>query len=90
MPALVCLQSCTGDQTRWHVLVNEPSRGELRVEAVAENFSETSLVMIKALLRLIVYATNINDDVAGIQDSRVSGAFQVLQNAYCQNSAGLG
>jgi hypothetical protein len=44
---------------------------------VAKTLLEPTLVMIKALDRLIINATDIDNDVAGVKDSRVSRALEV-------------
>lgn len=42
---------------------------------MAENVSEAALVMIESVLALVVNCANIHNDVTGVYDSWVAGAF---------------
>jgi hypothetical protein len=59
------------------LLVDETSRGQLRHKATPKVLLEAALVVIKALDRLIVDTSDINDNVAGVEDSRVTRTLEV-------------
>lgn len=44
---------------------------------MTENFRESALVVVEALLGFIVDSTNVNDDVTSIEDGRVARALEV-------------
>ena len=60
----------------WNALVDQSRRRQLCAEAVAEDFSEPALVMIKPLDLLVIYAAHVDHDVTCIQDGGVSGPLQ--------------
>ena len=43
---------------------------------MSEDLSETALMMIKSLDLLVVHTANVYDDVARIENSRISGPLQ--------------
>lgn len=58
-------------------LVDETGRRQLRVEAIAEDLGEPALVVVEPLLCLIVDASNIDNDVASVKNSRIARALKV-------------
>ena len=58
-------------------LVDETGRRQLRVEAIAKDLGEPALVVIEPLLCLIVDASNIDNDVASVKNSRIARALKV-------------
>ena len=44
---------------------------------MAKDFSETSLVVIEALLVDIIHTADVNDYVASVQNSGITGALQI-------------
>jgi hypothetical protein len=44
---------------------------------MAEGFSETTLMMVEALLRLIVNGTDVDHDIAGAQIGLIPSSFQI-------------
>ena len=58
-------------------LVDETGRRQLRVEAIAEDLGEPALVVVETLLCLVVDASNIDNDVASVQEFWVPGPRKV-------------
>jgi hypothetical protein len=61
------------------------SATEFCIKAMAEGFSETTLMMVEALLRLIVNGTNVDHDIASAQNSLIIllpeyGLYSTLQD----------
>ena len=59
-----------------NALVHQSSGGQLGGEPMSKDLVESALVMIKPLDLLTVHPTNIHDDVAGFEYSRVSGPLE--------------
>ena len=55
---------------------------------MAERLFESTLVMVEPLLGLVVYGTDINHDVACIQDLGVASAYQVFRSTMIQQGGG--
>lgn len=56
------------------VLINEPRRRELRVEAAAQRLSEASLVMVVPALVVVIHSTNVYHDGQRFDLRRVARA----------------
>jgi hypothetical protein len=39
---------------------------------MSEDLLEATLVVVKALLRLVVYGSDVDDDVAGVEHGRIA------------------
>lgn len=42
---------------------------------MAKDFGETTLVVVEALFGFVVDGTDVNDDVARVQDGRIASTF---------------
>ena len=60
-------------------LVDQASRRELRLESMAENLFETTLVVVEPLQVFIVHGPNVHHYVTGVQRCRVSRSDQLFQ-----------
>jgi hypothetical protein len=54
---------------------------------VTEHFPKASLVVVKPLLALIIDGANVHNYVAGVKQSRISGAFDICYTALVERHA---
>lgn len=64
-------------RTAKNALVDQPRRRQLRPEPIAEHLGEPALVVIVPPLAVVVHRSNVNDDVAGVQDCGIARALEV-------------
>ena len=62
------------DGKRRSRLVDEPCGAELGGVSMTENVVEISLVVIEALFVVVVHGTYIDDDIACVEEGRISCA----------------
>jgi len=56
------------------LLVDKTSGGQLGVESMAKDLSETPLVVVKALLGFVVNGANVDHNVAGLENGGIAAA----------------
>lgn len=70
-----CYEAGAVEKTTQILLVDQARRRQFSLKPMAENVSEAALVMIESVLALVVNCANIHNDVTGVYDSWVAGAF---------------